>query len=197
MRRMPVHSACKSAPYPRSGGAAALWRPAAVPALLLSMFLAACAPALDWRELRPPGWGVVASLPCRPSAQQRTVTLADAPVLLSLWACDADDHVFALAAADMADPSRVAPALQALGEAARQNLAARIDGDEPARVPGMTPQAAARHWRLSGSRPDGRPLREQVLVFAHGTRVFQVTLIGPRADEALARPLFEAVRVLP
>ncbi|MBP6901968.1 MAG: hypothetical protein KBC73_17865 [Burkholderiaceae bacterium] len=164
---------------------------------LLAGLSAACAPALDWRELRPPGWGIAASLPCRPATQQRSVELAGAPVALALWACDADGHVFALASADLADPARVAPALQALGEAARLNLAARVDGDAPAQVPGMTPQAAARLWRLSGRRPDGQPLREQVLVFAHGTRVFQVTLIGPRADDALARPLFDALRVLP
>lgn len=43
--------------------------------------------------------------------------------------------------------------------------------------------------------PDGTAVREQVLVFAHGLRVFQATVVGPRADEALAKPFFDSIEV--
>ena len=109
--------------------------------------------------------------------------------------CTADEHTFAVASADVGDPARVGPALVALGQAAVANVQGRIDRQQPAAVAGMTPNVAAQHWRLSGQLPDGKRVTEQVLVFAHGTRVYQATLIGAQADEARAQPFFEAIQV--
>lgn len=157
--------------------------------------LSACSPALDWRQLRPDGWGLGVSLPCRPANQARQVPLAGAPVELRLLACSADGHTFAIASADMADPARVDLALQALGAAALANVQGRIDAEQPAAVPGMTPYPSARRWQVSGRLPDGAAVREQVLVFAHGLRVFQATVVGPRVDDGLAAPFFESIEV--
>lgn len=164
--------------------------------LLAVALLGACAPGLDWRQLRPDGWGLAAAFPCRPASHARQVPLAGPPVELTLMACSADGHTFAIASADLVDPARIAPALQALGEAARANVQGSVALEQPAQVPGMTPHPAALRWRLNGRLPDGQPVAEQVLVFAHGTRVFQATLVGPRADEDLARPFFDAIEVL-
>ena len=166
-------------------------------AVALSMGLQACAPALDWRQMQPGGWTVGVSLPCRPSPLARTLPLAGAPVNMTMLSCTADDHLFAVAMADMADPSRLGPALRALGEAARANLQAQVLSEAPARVPGMTPQDEARRWSLAGRRPDGQAVRMQVLVFAHGTRVYQATVLGPSADDTRARPLFDGLAVRP
>lgn len=178
----------------RRGAAGRVWV-AGLLVLAGAAGLAACAPALDWRQLRPDGWGIVVSLPCRPVSQARQVPLAGAPVELLLMACGADGHTFAIASADMADPARVGPALQALGAAALANVRGQREADQPAAVPGMTPQPAARRWVVRGLRPDGSPVREQVLVFAHGLRVFQATVVGPAADDAHARPFFESIEV--
>jgi hypothetical protein len=157
--------------------------------------LSGCSPALDWRQLRPDGWGLGVSLPCRPADVARQVALAGPPVELRLLACSADGHTFAIASADMADPARVDPALQALGAAALANVRGRVDAEQPAAVPGMTPWPGARRWQVTGRMPDGTAVREQVLVFAHGLRVFQATVVGPRADEALAKPFFDSIEV--
>lgn len=164
----------------------------AAPALAL---VVACAPTLDWRQLRPPGWSLSAALPCRPDTAERSVPLAGAPVSLGLWSCRADEHLFAIASADVGDPARVGPALRALADAARANIAAQVESDQPAQVRGMTPHPLARLQRLAGHRPDGQALREQVLVFAFGTRVYQATVLGPQADEARVRPLIDALEV--
>ena len=121
--------------------------------------------------------------------------LAGPAVELDLVACSADGHTFALASADMADPARVGPALKALVEAARTNVQGRIESERPGSVPGMTPNAEARVLQLQGRLPDGQPVREQVLVFAHGLRVFQASVVGPLADAAHARPFFEAIEL--
>ncbi len=165
--------------------------------LAAALCLSACSPTLDWRELQPPGWSLLAALPCKPASQQRQVALAGQTVALLMLACSADGHTFALASADLADPSQVAAALQALGQTAQRNVQARIVAEQPAAVPGMTPNPSARRWRLQGQLPDGQAVAEQVLVFAHGTRVFQATLIGAHADDARAAPFFDAIRVQP
>lgn len=170
-------------------------RVAAVLWLVVGAGLSACSPALDWRQLRPDGWGLAVSLPCRPADLARQVPLAGAPVELRLLACSADGHTFAIASADMADPARVGPALQALGASALANVQGRIDAVQPAAVPGMTPHPDARCWQVSGRLPEGGPVREQVLVFAHGLRVFQATVVGPRADGEMAQPFFESIEV--
>lgn len=157
--------------------------------------LAACSPALDWRQIRPDGWGILVSLPCRPASQARPVPLAGPPVELLLMACSADGHTFAIASANMAEPARVGPALQALSAAALANVRGQVEAEQPAAVPGMTPQPAARRWLARGQRPDGTVVREQVLVFAHGLRVFQATVVGPVADEDRVRPFFDSIEV--
>jgi len=57
----------------------------------------------------------------------------------------------------------------------------------------MTTNASARLWQLQGRLPDVQPVREQVLVFAHGLRVFQATVVGPLAGEAQVTPFFDAI----
>lgn len=177
------------------GRAAVPVRRVATALLVGSALLSACSPALDWRQLRPEGWGLGVSLPCRPADLARRVPLAGAPVDLRLLACSADGHTFAMASADMGEPARVDPALLALGAAAIANVRGRVDAEQPAAVPGMTPYPGARRWQVSGRLPDGVAVREQVLVFAHGLRVFQATVVGPRADDAMAQTFFDSIEV--
>ena len=162
---------------------------------LLLCMLVACSPSLDWRQVRPEGWGLVASWPCRPTLQARSVPLAGPAVELGLLSCTADGHRFAIASADVADPARVGPALKALAAAAQANVQGVVEADRVALVPGMTPQPAARWRRVQGRLPDGQPVREQVLVFAQGMRVFQATLVGPVADDALAKTFFDSIEL--
>jgi len=166
-----------------------------LPGIVCGLLFCACSPTLDWRQVRPEGWGLDLAMPCRPSQQVRQVALAGSAVELNLLACSADAHTFAVASADMTDPSRVGPALLALGKAARANVQGVVEAERAASVPGMTPQPAARQWVLRGKLPDGTQVREQVLVFAHGLRVFQASLLGPAADEARAKLFFESIEL--
>lgn len=163
----------------------------------LALALAACSPAMDWRQVRPDDWGVAVALPCRPSRQERLVTLAGPPVTMTLLACSVDDQVFAFSSADLIDPSRVEPALNALLVSAQANIQAAVLADSPAQVQGMTPHPGARRRKLEGHAPDGQKVNEQLLVFARGLRIYQVTLMGPRLDDAVAKQLFDGIEVNP
>lgn len=163
---------------------------------LLSM-LAACSPALDWREVRPAGSGLVGLLPCRPSVYERNVRLAGPPVPLSLNACSADGLTFALAFADVGDPSRVSAALAELQAAAQANVGAATRESLALAVPGATPNPASTRMRLIGLLPDGKAVEEQVAVFSQGTRVFQATVIGPQLPAEVADTFFDGLRLAP
>lgn len=179
-------------------------RVSCVPAVV---WLAACSPVLDWREVRPADSRLQLLMPCKPSVQERQVSLAGQPVRLVLQACAAGGQTWGLAFADVGEPARVGPALLELGASAASNIGAlRTKGEagtaaavEPAplQVSGATPNAASLRQSLQGARPDGTPLRMQMGVFAHGTRVFQATVLGEQLPDEAADTFFNALRIQP
>jgi hypothetical protein len=67
----------------------------------------------------------------------------------------------------------------------------------PLLVPGATPHEASVRVVLAGVRPDGQAVEMQLAVFAHGTRVFQATVLGPQATGEDAASFFSNLRFLP
>lgn len=165
--------------------------------LAVVLAVAACSPVEDWREVRPAGSGALLLFPCKPTAVSRPVALAGAAVELTLLACAAGPTTYALTHGDVVDPARVTPALQALAASAAANIGAEPVSGEPLAVPGMTPNPYARRWALHGRLPDGAEVREDVLTFARGTRVFQATVIGPAPAPESVRVFFESVKLAP
>ncbi|MFY7864346.1 hypothetical protein [Roseateles sp.] len=146
---------------------------------LLATSLAACSPALDWREVRPAGSGVQALFPCKPQINVRPATPAE-PSSMGLAECKAADLSFSLAWADLSEPQMVTPALLQM----RQSLAAKLQAPGTAgtafQVPGMTPNPEAQVQVFSGASQTAH-----VAVFARGLRVYQVVVLGKKgANEA-------------
>jgi hypothetical protein len=155
----------------------------------------ACAPTFDWRDWRGSGTPLQAQFPCKPASHARSVMLAGAKVEMAMHACTAGDITFALTHADLADPALVGPALTELARAAALHLQATA----PARtqtlsVPGMTPQAQAVTMLLSGRLAPDRPVQERLALFAHGTRVYQATMIGSSLNDPAQEQFFGALR---
>jgi hypothetical protein len=159
------------------------------------LLAAACAPTLDWREVRPDGSGAVAWFPCRPDRYARVVALAGEQVRLTLHACGAGGATWALAHADLTDPLRVSQALDDLRSAATANLAAATVRPLGGRIDGETPNPKAGRFEFDGQLPDGTKVREQLAVFAKGTRVFQATVLGAHLDEQALEAFFDGLRV--
>ncbi|CAD5371856.1 conserved hypothetical protein [Rubrivivax sp. A210] len=169
-----------------------------LPTLMACCWVAACAPALDWRELRPPGAaGLTLLLPCRAHAQQRTASLAGRPLRLELLVCEADGRSWALAHGDVVDPAQVGPALAALHLAAAANVGASAPALQALAVPGATPQPASARIRLAGRRPDGAAIEMEAAVFARGTHIFQATVLGDKVAAADADAYFASLHFLP
>lgn len=164
---------------------------------LLGAGLAACAPALDWRQVRPPEAPWVASFPCRPSSHARKVILAGREVRMTLYACQADGVTWGLSEAALQDPAAVPPALRELRQAAAANLGAAEQTPLPGSVPGATPQPESGRFRLHGRLPDGQPLASEVAVFSRGTWVYQATALGGRPTAEGLETFFGGLRFVP
>lgn len=166
--------------------------------LLAAVLLAGgCSPALNWREWRPEGAAIQALFPCKPSGPTRRVPLAGAEVAMTLVACDADGSTFVLGHADVGDPARVGPALDALAAGAAGNVGATLDGvpTQPIAVPGATPHRESRRLRLAGRRPDGSAIEVHVAVFSHATTVYQAAVIGGRPGTEAVEMFFAGLKL--
>jgi hypothetical protein len=165
--------------------------------LICLLGLAACAPALDWRETRPEGSGLQLLFPCRPQHQERRIPLAGAVVRMELLSCGAGEQTWALVYADLGDLTRLDATLAALHESA----AGKVGGQAPAMatqvVPGATPQPRSGRSRLQGRTPEGQPLQMQTLVFTRGTWVFQASAVGTSISEEAADTFMASIRFPP
>lgn len=172
-----------------------MMRRAAAAVLGLVWATTACTPALNWREVQPKGSGLTTLFPCKPSGQARRLALAGVQVEMALYACSADDAIYSVGFADVARPQLVARALDELAWAAAHNIAATdLPAPLPLRIEGATPNLGSGRRGFSGQLPDGVPVQEQVAVFARGTRVFQVTMIGAQLDRQAVDAFFGALR---
>jgi hypothetical protein len=161
----------------------------------LVLAVAACAPAFDWREIRPDGAGVVALLPCRPDRFERTVEIAGSRVKMRLLSCTVESTTFAFGHVDMGDPAAVAPALAALRAAAAANLGASAPAVTVWQPPGVTPNPQAARLALAGRLPDGAVASAQAAFFARGTVACQATVLGPRLPGDAVETFFAGLRV--
>lgn len=160
------------------------------------IFVVACTPSMNWREVRPAGAGVSIELPCKPSTYARELRLQGAKTEWNIMACSAGGQTWALASGELNDPALVAPALQSLAATARANIAADAAESLPWGPRGATPSAHSMRVRMRGTLPDGRTVTQVLAVFARGTRVFQASVLGVEAAPEDLDTFFTSVRVL-
>jgi hypothetical protein len=163
--------------------------------LVMTNILAACAPSLDWREVRPVGTSLRLLLPCKPTSQQRSVQLASVMVPLTLYACQAGDMTWAVSHGDVVDPAQVAPALLALRAAAQAKMGAPTQAWAALPTPGATPNAQSGMAAFVTRQSQGEVWQMQTAVFAQGTRVFQATVLGAAVSAEAASSFFSSLRL--
>lgn len=140
--------------------------------------LAACQPALNWREVRPPQSEAAALFPCKPEIEQRPAQPGRQGAM-GLARCEAAGRRFALSWAELPDPAQAAAALAAMPQALAAKLGQPLPQGQVLQVPGMTPLPEAFQHRLAG--PGGVT---RVAVFARGGRVYQALMTADADDPA-------------
>ncbi|WP_411881269.1 hypothetical protein [Polaromonas sp. YR568] len=160
--------------------------------LLATAVLAACSPALNWREVRPEGTRLALLLPCKPDKAEKTVPLGGPATPLSMLGCDAGDATFAVAVAQLADAAQAATVLAQWQSLTLANMKA---GPESVQVsPLKIPGAAAVLVKAQGSRADGAAVSGQAAYFAQGSQVFQVVLYSARIAPEVAETFFSSLK---
>jgi hypothetical protein len=149
---------------------------------LVLMLLAACQPALNWREARPAGSGAAALFPCKPDVEQRHG--------MGLAQCEAGGRGFALSWADTPDATQAGAALKAMAQALAAKLGQPLPPPQPLQVPGMTPLPEAAQHRLRSAAGTTR-----VAVFSHGGRVYQALMTAAQDDPAAWDSFVAGLRV--
>ncbi len=154
---------------------------------VLVIAASACAPQLDWREVRSDAGRFVAVLPGKPKLEERE--LSGRPgMVMHLWSARAGDAVYGVGYADApgADP--------ALVERTRDALAANIGGRIVADREITVGPARGREFRAES---DKATLIGRLLV--DDRRLYQAALIGRREaiEAAGAETFFSSFRVLP
>ena len=164
--------------------------PSPAAAALLLLALPACAPPLDWREVRIDPGGLVAAFPCRPQRQERDVSLLARKLRMQMASCSDAGLTYAVSWLDVDDPAAMRPALEALRHAAAANLGSADAAPQPFAVRGMTPNDAAARIAVSGTLPNGHAVQEHAAFFARGLRAYQATLLGPSPGAAAVDGFF-------
>ena len=164
-------------------------RPAAA-LLAATAMLAACSPALNWREVRPEGTRLALLLPCKPDKAEKTVPLGGPATPLSMLGCDAGDATFAVAVAQLADAAQAAPVLAQWQSLTLANMKAGPAQVAPLKIPG----ADAVLVKALGQRADGTPVSGQAAYFAQGAQVFQVVLYSARISPEAADTFFSSLK---
>ncbi|HMC14610.1 MAG TPA: hypothetical protein VKI18_03195 [Albitalea sp.] len=162
---------------------------------LAALAVAACSPALNWREIHLAEGDVTALFPCRPDRFVRDIQLAGTPARMVLLSCEAAGATYGLSQVDMADPGKVHAALSELRRSAAVNVGGTAQRVAALDVPGMTPNPLAERVMIAGHGRDGAPLVEQAGFFSRGTRCFQATVFGPKLEREAVDTFFAGLKL--
>jgi len=146
--------------------------------------------------VRPADLGVEALFPCRPFSLMREVALLHGRWQMVMHACSAAGSTFALAGLTLSDVRDVTAAIDSLRDAAAGNLRSGPSELRPFEVPGMTPNSHAGRLTLQGRRPDNSAVTEHLLVFVHGPRVYQASVVGDAPGDAAVTTFFSGLKVM-
>ena len=163
--------------------------------------LAACSPALNWREVRPTNTRLELLLPCKPDKAEKMVPLGGQPTALLLWGCDAAGATFAVAVADLGDLKKAAPVLAQWQSLTLANMKAGPPGTganttqvEPLHIPGASAEPPPRLVTAQGQRADGSVVNGQAAYFAQGAQIFQVVLYAGQIKPEMAEPFYSSLK---
>ena len=168
--------------------------------LVLAAGLAACTPALNWREVRLEPITAAALLPCKPDRATRRVPLGGVPTDLAVAGCEAAGATFAVMAARV--PAGRAPdeLLAGWPQATLANMHASGTPQKQAfRPPHGLPLAHAQRLVAEGQGANGGVVHAQAVWTARaaeggGTELLHAVMYAARPQPAVADTFFEGIR---
>lgn len=161
-----------------------------LPTVVVMALVAACSPALNWREV--PLEGLTARLPCKPDRAQRTVRLGGKDLLLEMAGCEAAGGLFAISRVPLADATQSAALLAAWRSEALRNMEAATVRELDVPTVAATDLRGGQTVMVSaqGRGPDGGAVQAQLAWFATKHGIFHVAVYAPRLNPDMTDILF-------
>lgn len=149
-------------------------------ALAVPLVLAACTPALDWREVRNSDAGYSATFPGKPAMATREFVMAGHSVSLRLQAATSGDAYFAIGEIPLSEQLQPnAPEiLQALKASLHNNIGAQQAHEKTVNVSGVVWQEV----RATGKLRDGAPAVLAGRFVIQAGRILEVVVMGPASQ---------------
>ncbi len=145
---------------------------------LLCASLTACAPELNWREVRGDDAHFSVLLPSKPATHTRTIDLDGQTVEMSMTGGAVGELSFVVASARIPDAARQPAALAAMQTAMLHNIRASTHTEKTVNLKGGVP---ATEVSASGqAASDGRPLQMQARFATYRDRVYEAVALGPK-----------------
>lgn len=164
-------------------------RPAVTCGLLVAWLVAACSPALNWRQVE--FYSLRAVLPCKPDTAQRTVTLAGFAAPMDMVGCEAAGGLYAISRLPVPTANASAPLQLAWQESALANLRVESVSQKAFRSGLVTPNPSGAAPTgsvnldvvvVAGRSADGRPLQAYLAWFQKDAEIYHVAAIGAQLD---------------
>jgi hypothetical protein len=163
----------------------------------LLLFIAACTPTLNWRDVRldsADGSTLKAALPCKPDAATRKQQLGEILVELSMMGCVANDSTFTVSRIPLLDPLSAPKVLAAWQAAAAANVKATPTPTKPVTVAGAGAWPPAARVTLAGGSTQA-----QMLWFAKqsstGLTLYQAAVYGKELNYEAITTFFESLQL--
>ncbi len=162
---------------------------------LAALFLSACNPTLNWREVRFEQAPLVALLPCKPDQGTRTLPMGDRSINVTMQGCEAGGLLFTVAVAQVNTADEAGALLKPWKEALLANARATGSSDRPFTLAGATPWPDAVLASFRGERTNGELVVGQVALFAREGQVYQGAVFGERLGSEATDTFFGGLKL--
>lgn len=160
--------------------------------LLVSLFLAACSPDYNWRQVSVGEGAVMAFFPDKPVTQSRTLQFSGHDIEFALTSAKVGDSLFTVAYAPLPVAVRNDEALsREFAKAVMQSLYRNMGVDEPDPLPTLGASFA-----INGKAPQGDMRLQATVWLSRGVLVEGLVMATPDAfPEPQAEQFFQGLEV--
>lgn len=170
--------------------------------LLPMLWLCACSPDQNWREVTLEGTSFKVQLPCKPDRTTRSVEMGNKPVMLHVVGCESSGALLAVMTVELDAGADAVALMEGWQKATLQNI--RVDAratdvqQQMWHRPGQLPLKSSLRMQAKGVNPSGQEVKMDAVwgAVAAGDRIRLVhsVIYSPQISPELANTLFEGLR---
>ena len=151
--------------------------------------LAACTPALDWREIHGSAAPFAVLLPAKPATMARKIDLGGTPLMMTMTAAEVDGVTFAVGSVELPDAAKAQLAVKAMKTALISNIHGTVlhekATDSTSNKGGAIQTNSSIDLEAVGTPANGRPRLLVARFVAHNQYAYQVLVTG--SQKAVSR----------